>query len=116
MSEATSGPLNPRLAALMRATAFGSIRQRLLDLVESGCFVVLAPLWTNHEQVRPYPPHPHLSLRGMVPFDWQIGRTNPSKHILAERTQTHRERNRSATRILRKRTHFARKRTQPGKP
>jgi hypothetical protein len=23
----------------------------------------------------------------MVPFDGQIGRTNPSKHILAERTQ-----------------------------
>src|ERR1700730_6599674 len=86
MSEATSGPLNPRLAALMRATAFGSIRQRLLDLVESGCFVVLARYEQTMNKSLSAPPAPQLAGNGSVrladrqnePEHTHFGRTNPN--------------------------------------
>jgi hypothetical protein len=96
MSEATR-PLSPHLAVPARATVFGSIGQR--PSILWNLLVLLCRL--RYEQTMnvsvPIRPTPHLSLRGRVPFDWQIGRTNPSKHILAERTQTHRA-NRSPTR------------------
>jgi hypothetical protein len=96
MSEATSGPLCPHLAALMRATAFGSIRQCPSILGNPGeCACSFAPtlVRTNHEQAcSRIVPQRSRDLNLTAPAGPQIGGTNPSKPILAERTQAHGQR------------------------